>query len=212
MDAMTDPLFSDKSALPPRSPSSRDLARLAALLSADIGQAKRVRLIAQLAERLRTAPVDQRSRIIVSLCAFIRTRAPVTAARPKASTPPQDVQAALNVLAARPETQSSDGAEWPIDLRDSDLTGAWLASGLFRRARFDRSLLRMVDLSYASLEEASFRDADLGGATLAHSRLAGADFSGTRFDETDVTGAGITGTGVASRGEAPRWRHSDRAA
>ena len=185
---MTKPFFRTNRAAYHISPSEPAAATLVGILQAEPSLSKRLVVIAQLSDQLIEGPLaDQRS-ILDLLCAFIRARTPLVGPRSLHAVPAEDVQAALNVLAARPRQQGPNGNEFPLDLRDTDLTGAWLASAHFRLARFDRASLRMVDLSYAEIEGASFRDADLGGATLAHSRSTGADFCGARLHNVDLTG------------------------
>lgn len=194
---MTKHLFSKEPPASLSAPSEPAVARLICLLSTEIGVSKRVGVIAQLGDRLVEGPLAGRRPILEGLCAFVRARAPLAGRRSLRSAPSKDVQAALNVLAARPREQGPKGEETPLDLRDTDLSGAWLASAHFRLARFDGASLRMVDLSYADLEGASFRDADLGGATLAHSRLAGADFCGASLHDLELTGATLPESGAS---------------
>lgn len=156
-----------------------------------------------------SATQQERTLAVTALAAFIREHAPL-GSRPGAAAPVEEVQAALNILAALRPANACSGAVPGLDLRHTDLRGAWLASGNFRSARFDGSCLHQVDLSYACLEQASFRGADLAEATFAHSMLAGADFSGARFDDTDVTGTGVSSLSLAEAPDAPRW--ADRAA
>jgi hypothetical protein len=76
-----------------------------------------------------------------------------------------------------------------LDLKDADLTSAYLVSAELMGATFTRAFLR-----YADLTGANFTDTDLTGAQLEHSKLADADFTGAILTNTNLMGTRLTGT------------------
>jgi uncharacterized protein YjbI with pentapeptide repeats len=104
------------------------------------------------------------------------------------------------------------------DLRNVDLTGAWLRSASFNRAdlsdsnlsevdgfrakfvsamatnaRFDGARLEKADLTKADLSGASFADANLRHARFFRANLRGADLTGARMRGADLLNADLSG-------------------
>jgi hypothetical protein len=89
-----------------------------------------------------------------------------------------------------------------VDLRDADLTGAWLNRTVMVDARLDGATLRGADLSGAVLTSARLRKVDAVGANLNAATLRWADLS-----QTDLSGSNLrlaTADGVRARGASFR--------
>ncbi|MEU6867045.1 pentapeptide repeat-containing protein [Streptomyces sp. NPDC046876] len=147
------------------------------------------------------------------LSAYIREEAPLATKKPAQSekylAPPDDVSAALAVLANRPESP------WPsianlrnVNLRGLETPSVPLLSGSnarnFRKADLSGSDLHDSKLDEFDFEEADFSSADFSDAWLTRSDLhnttamfanftnatfVGSDLSGTRMDSANLTGA-----------------------
>ncbi|MFF7414852.1 pentapeptide repeat-containing protein [Streptomyces lydicus] len=115
------------------------------------------------------------------------------------SSLPEDIQAALSVIAFRPVLES----EAPIDLQMVDLSGAHLIGGAnlswinFWAAKLESATLRSVDLSGSYLAAAKLRAANLIQADLRDAELAGADISGAIIDRASLEGANLNGANLA---------------
>jgi hypothetical protein len=133
--------------------------------------------------------------VVEVLAAFVRQRAPLPPAGASQGAaahgtageepgepqrPAADVQAAMTVLARRPQRDEP----FLLDLRRCGLTGLELPP----QARLQLANLEGADLSGAHLYEAT-----LTGAILSGAALDGASLSGVALDETDLGGATLTG-------------------
>ncbi|MEV5487362.1 pentapeptide repeat-containing protein [Streptomyces bobili] len=131
---------------------------------------------------------------------------------------PDDVQAALDVLGARPEALEGEPA---IDLRDTFLVGA----NLF--GTFTNADLRGADLTRANLTEgrfayAWFDNARMNEATLTHGDFMDADFlqtdmsaawlDGAVFEEADLTQAKLVGVQGTYEGAVAQFTEADLSA
>ncbi|MGW6415369.1 pentapeptide repeat-containing protein [Streptomyces sp. NPDC055055] len=167
---------------------------------------------------MKESPREQPA-IVEILCAYVRdkartpSKAKVEAAHKDAETKPaEDVQAALNVLGARPPgvegeavmdlrraylvgADFTDGNFTDADFRGADLTFAQL-SGEFENVWFNRATLRGAILSRGRFGESAFVEADM-----ANVWWDGADFEGADLTSADLSGATLDseagGTGVS---------------
>jgi hypothetical protein len=157
------------------------------------------------------SPADE-AKIVEVLSAFIRDHSPEslpawshattspcrsdgTTSEGRPSHPPDDAQAALQVLGRRPVLV---GNQPQIDLTWADIAGASLL-----RANLDGADLRCAGLTRAYLIDASLRGASLRWAYLIRADLTGADLTGAhlpytdltraKFIDADLTGADLTG-------------------
>ena len=139
------------------------------------------------------------------LTAFIRQSSPVQS-EPRHGNPPEDIQAAVTVLARRSEhkAQPREG-DSPVDLHDTDLSYLWMSGGHFEWGYFIGSSFVKTELDNAKLNGAIFDRANLTNsyfnhANLVYSRLhevksaAGAtfyraDLTGADFFQSDLRGA-----------------------
>lgn len=150
-------------------------------------------------ERLmRDSPRDQLT-IVEVLSAFVRTHAhvpnpPVPAAKLPSSPP--DVQAAVVVLARRPELEgllggipdlSNSRVSMPSEEVSGDLGGVELVGANLRRA----------DLHGADLSNTTLTKADLAGAWLGNTKLNGAFVSGVNFSGATMDAADLSGTDLS---------------
>jgi hypothetical protein len=161
-------------------------------------------------ERLMRDSESDAPTIIEVLCAFVRTHAAASAtlgvAPPTAEAPPSppDVQAAVVVLARRPNPDQ----HWRLDLTntrlsmpaanlaDADLRNAYLAGVDLNNADLGRANLGEADLTNADLNNADLRRANLtnaylGGANLADAYLNGANLAGADLTNADLTEANL---------------------
>ncbi|WP_181442487.1 pentapeptide repeat-containing protein [Streptomyces tateyamensis] len=129
--------------------------------------------------------------IVQLLAAFIRQSSPMPPPEPVGTTTtaarrmvPDDVQAALTVLAHRPEREE----QFRIDLSNADLSGAELATARLEGATFVGSRLDRASLTGARLRKANLWKASLEGAV-----ADGADLSNTSLEEANLTTADLTG-------------------
>jgi hypothetical protein len=114
----------------------------------------------------RDSSVD-RETVIDVLATFIREHTRTGPPTPSTEKIGADVQAALTVIARRPEVEKETKR---LDLYHSGLNDADLASGDFRNAMFD----------YSRLDGASFAGAKLNGADLSFCKASGAAFTNSR--------------------------------
>lgn len=109
---------------------------------------------------------------------------------PGGTQPPPDVQAAVDVLARRPERHEPRR----IDLRGAGLGGLMLRGFEFDSPpRLDRMLLTHADLRRADLRGAHARGAVLNFADLRGALLHGARLDGARLHRADLRGAALAG-------------------
>lgn len=107
---------------------------------------------------------------------------------------PTDTQAALTVLARRPERMERN----PLDLSHVELKNAQLQGALLRRANLrgthlTGACLISARLECADLTETQLRDADLTGAQLQKAEISAAQLSGADLDRVAASGATLTG-------------------
>jgi hypothetical protein len=160
-------------------------------------------------ERVAQDSYEDRATVTAILVAFVRTHAPADS---QAADPDvwlgiraPDVQAALTLLARRPETAD----EPEIYLSRTDLRKARMVEGRWdgmicahsnlAGARMRHSSLVGVAFDHSDLREAHFCEANLAGAKLRDTRLDGADLHGADLRGADLTGATLDGadlTGV----------------
>src|SRR5262249_5954817 len=156
----------------------------------------RVGAVYALQRLMRDSAADEPA-IIDILSVFIRTHADTspttstestsTASSRHPSAPP-DIQAAVTVLAQRPNSESVGNDR--LSLTDAYLAGVSLFGGgvdltgaNLTGANLTRANLTGANLDFARLKWAHLADADLAGAKLYHADLSGADLSGA-----DLTG------------------------
>ncbi|MFF2431689.1 pentapeptide repeat-containing protein [Streptomyces mirabilis] len=109
---------------------------------------------------------------------------------PQGTQPPPDIQAAIDVLARRPERHEPRR----IDLRDAVLCGLLLRGFEFDGApRLDRAFLTHADLRRADLRGTRFQGAVLNFADLRQAALHGACLDGALLHQADLRGAGVAG-------------------
>ncbi|MEV6419843.1 pentapeptide repeat-containing protein [Streptomyces sp. NPDC051662] len=118
--------------------------------------------------------------------------------------PPEDVQAALTVLGARPTGVEGEGvidlrrtnlggAELDelnfegADLRKADLTRATLFGGRFADVWFDDGDLTEADLTAGDFENSTFLSSNLKKAT-----MVGGNFLNSEFTSADMSGADLS--------------------
>lgn len=136
---------------------------------------------------------------------------------------PQDVRAAITVIARRDHYWDSSRNRWQLDLEGARLVGADLGSAVLIRsnlahanlnaanlnfanliesrmasanlvnAGLERAVLRQVDLREANLEHARLRSANLDTATLIGANLAGANLEGANLTYAHLGGANLKG-------------------
>ncbi|MGW9433593.1 pentapeptide repeat-containing protein, partial [Streptomyces decoyicus] len=114
---------------------------------------------------------------------------------PSSAPLPEDVKAALSVIARRPERHLSD--EW-VDLRSMDFRGADLREADLRAvdlrgARLEEASLRGAVLSMADLRGANLRFANLKGTDLRGADLRGADLQVADLESADLRKAKLSG-------------------
>ncbi len=145
---------------------------------------------------MRDSPKDHDT-VVQLLAAFVRERSPRSRELPDPAPEsfddlpllPNDVQAALAVLANRPEREEQE----PVDLSRANLHGAHLPGARFDGALFSGSRLDGALLTGARLRGANFYQASLqrvmgDGADLSHAWLMEADLG-----RADLMGANLQG-------------------
>jgi uncharacterized protein YjbI with pentapeptide repeats len=146
------------------------------------------------------------------LTAFLRQSTPIGTTT-RSSKPPEDLQAAINVLARRSIIRPTELAPFriedsPVDLHETDLSGLWMAGGHYEWGLFDRSLMKAA-LQGAKFNGADFTEANLQGANLTDANMEGADLTETDFagatllrgilrNVTKMRGANFTGANLTS--------------
>lgn len=129
----------------------------------------------------------------------VTKRTDTTGPQPRPAT---DVQAALTVLARRPDRREPHR----IDLTDTDLRGAALPRARFARIRLARARLQGADLGEAQLQQADLVRAELQGARLdgaqlqdaqlVAAQLQGAHLSGAQLRNADLREARLEGANL----------------
>ncbi|WP_159395057.1 pentapeptide repeat-containing protein [Streptomyces sp. 2323.1] len=154
-------------------------------------------------QRIMQDSVKDHVTIMSVLSAYIRTYRSVLDDRPADSANasrapssahlPEDVKAALSVIAKRPERNLSD--EWvdlrSMDFRGADLREADLRAADLREAKFEGTSLRGAVLRGANLRGANLRFADLKGADLRSADLRGADLHVADLESADLRKANL---------------------
>jgi Pentapeptide repeats (8 copies) len=135
-------------------------------------------------------PAHDRHRVVMSvLTAFLRDKASWRLASPRASAP-EDIQAALSVIAAR-------GPKWTkLDTEpghEIDLSGTDLRRVLAYGGNLEETQLSRAHFEGADLRKASLRGAALVGAHLEETLLDGADLSGADLRGAELRGASVSG-------------------
>jgi hypothetical protein len=122
------------------------------------------------------------STVVKVLAAFVRTRSPLPSTAGDSGGPGLDVQAALTVLARRPQVKSVT-----VDLSRTDLRGADL-----RYANLNGCNLRDARLEKAKLDYASLNRANLSGATLDKATFTRAQLIETYLNVKSMVDADLT--------------------
>ena len=158
-------------------------------------------------ERIMNDSERDQSSIVEILAAYIRGHAPRASLattgdvqgnvqpsiRPDKIRPPTDVAGTISVLGRRPKGRQERG----IDLKETDLRGAYMV-----RADLHLAVLTDADLSGADMREinlysASMAGANLSGACLREANLSGADLrvnlSGADLRSADLSNAALQG-------------------
>ncbi|MEU7025305.1 pentapeptide repeat-containing protein [Streptomyces sp. NPDC046275] len=106
---------------------------------------------------------------------------------------PPDVQAAMEVLARRPER----GEPRRLDLRHTNLAGLLMREFEFEsRPRLTRMFLTASDLRRADLRGVDLRGSILNGSDLSAASLHNAQLTGVQFHRARLCGVGLTGADV----------------
>lgn len=131
---------------------------------------------------------------------------------------PTDISAAIAVIARRDEkNRARENAEnWYLDLRGSDLRGAFLRRAHLEGAFLIRAHLEGAQLVETHLESACLMGAYLRGASLMGARLEGAILEEARLEggATNLRGAHLEGSHLAAahlEGTRLRGAHLERA-
>jgi hypothetical protein len=145
-------------------------------------------------ERIASDSPRDRSTIAEVLTAFVRGHAPWPPTQP--GQPPEDlavediaplqrwapdVQAALTVLGRREEAPGPS-----LDLRNTDLRGAYLHKAQLSFAILEGARLQGATLSYAQLDSARLEDAYLQGANLYQTQLLKAHLDHAQLQKTHL--------------------------
>ena len=167
-------------------------------------------------------PSYDRHWIVISvLTAFLRDRASWHPGPPKIPLP-EDIQAALSVVAAR----DSRGATYDatthhvIDLTGTDLRRALLRAGNLQAVELTRAHLEGADMRGASLtgvlltgahlDEALLDNSDLSAADLRGADLRGASLSGANLKKAHLEGVDLTSvTGLSSKQVIEMFRNGE---
>ncbi|MET8149134.1 pentapeptide repeat-containing protein [Actinoplanes sp. NPDC049668] len=150
-------------------------------------------------EHLMVESERERPTVVEVLAAFVReqtrtvdppTRTDLAGPGPRPAT---DVQAALTVLARRPDPDQHSIDLTGARLYGARLTDASLAGAQLNDVQLDHADLITADLRGAVLDGASLRHAELGGARLQHAVLDLADLHACRLWQADLRGASLAG-------------------
>ena len=152
-------------------------------------------------ERIARQNLDYHLQATEIISAFVRTNAPqltLQASTPpfQPTTPRQDIQTAISVLARRSKQQIKieNDAEFRIDLKNTDLSGIDFGAGQFSAAMFNNSRLEA-----ASFKECQLHGTVFNGSLLNFADFWGAELVGTRFNEIEISQGVLWGsfTGAA---------------
>jgi Pentapeptide repeats (8 copies) len=116
--------------------------------------------------------------------AYVRQNAPAPTQPPTdeenetaiAKGPAMEIQAILTVLGRRRRGHGREQKGKLLDLRDSDLRGAYFGKAHFEKAHFGRSHIEGAIFQRAYVKKARFYKANLEGAYFVGAHVAGADF------------------------------------
>ena len=140
-------------------------------------------------ERLaRDSQVD-RETIVEVLATFIREHTKTAPREPSIDKVDADVQAALSVLARRPNAEAETRG---LDFYHSGLNCADFRSGDFCRAMFDYSRLDGASFSGAKLDRADLSFCTAAGAAFTKASARGAHFVNARYTESWFVAADLT--------------------
>lgn len=146
-------------------------------------------------EHLMRESAADHSTVVAVLAAFIRERAPTDtdradqfslAAQEPESRPGTDVQAALTVLARRPDRPEP---YYFVDLSRTDLRGADLREARLVRADLEQAWLNYANLSSANLKQAMLRGTQFRHAWLVDTNLEDADLIEAQLEQANLGGA-----------------------
>lgn len=135
---------------------------------------------------------------------------PVPAAPPKPAT---DIQAVLTVLTRR-KYYYGQGENQRLDLRKTDLRGAYLIFANLKLARLDEAHLEKAILSSANLKMAELIEAHLEGALLFNAKLESAVLIEANLERADLSFAHLEGAILSSanmKGANLHGAHLERA-
>jgi hypothetical protein len=122
--------------------------------------------------------------VISNLASYVRRNSPWPPKEGKRDNHlPDDIQKALTVLGRRTRANESD----PIDLSNTNLTGAALVS-----ADLSGADLTGAHLNGANLAQADLKVAHLSGADLTHADLEGADLEGADLSKSHLDSAKLS--------------------
>jgi hypothetical protein len=139
------------------------------------------------------------------LTAFVRENFPISdpsRRRRRAGNAPEDLQAALNVLARRSvngQPPDRGGKDSPIDLHESNLTDTWMANGHFESgffvgcnftgANLTNSKFQYANFSKAVLDKAEMGDSDWTKVSFGEEVFGYADFGAADLRDADLSQA-----------------------
>jgi uncharacterized protein YjbI with pentapeptide repeats len=121
--------------------------------------------------------------------------------------PPEDVQAALTVIARRSLSAPGREGDAPVDLHECFLQGAYLSYANLQAAYLDKVDLTNATLNQADLYRAWLKNAEMSStslvgallvevnfedADLSRSNMSGAELRGAQFRRTNLHGAIVT--------------------
>ncbi|WP_055585569.1 pentapeptide repeat-containing protein [Peterkaempfera griseoplana] len=157
-------------------------------------------------EHVMAESAQEHATVVALLAAYVRehAQAPVPAgaelavpaprtAPGRGTEPATDIQAALTVLARRPERPEARR----LDLRSTGLAGLILRSfDLGHPPRLSRAYLTWADLRKADLRGADLREAILNGADLSGAVLASAQLDQAQLAKASLRGAHLSGASL----------------
>ena len=154
------------------------------------------------------AQPDDAATVIEVLAAYVRDHPQTANIETSVISVTTDVQAALDVITARPP-----GITAFVDLANANLAGANLAGADLAGANLGGANLEAAKLLGANLTKANLKDAYLTGAQLSNTKLTGANLTNAKLtlavvenaDMTDASlpmadlrGANLTGTNLTA--------------
>jgi hypothetical protein len=157
-------------------------------------------------ERIARDSTPDRETIINVLLTYIREHTKTGHRQPSPEKIEADVQAALSVIARRPD---ADKETQRLDLYHSGLNDADLSHGDFRKVMFDYGRLDGASFSGAQLDGADLSFCTARGAAFTHSTARGAHFVNATYKygwflnadlrDTDFYGCDLTGSDFGRR-------------